>query len=275
MISMILRKNKFQNKIAYHKTGKGEPIILLHGLGLRAESWIEQINFFKKKFTVYALDFPGHGKSDILSGKKVDLKNYSEKVVQFIKDKNINKPILIGHSFGALITIQIAGLHPSILKSGIAVAPIHDRSKEALMNVKKRAKELKKNPSERITVIDPIQRWFNNSRSKKIIDTSNFIEDLLKLNKKFNLKGYTMTYDIFSKFKGSSSKIIKNISVPMLYITGEKDFNSTPLMSKNLAKLTKGEFVVVKNARHILQLTHSTKFNFYLNQFIKSLNSSR
>ena len=84
-----------------------------------------------------------------------------------------------------------------------------------------------------------------------------------------------MTYDIFSKFKGSSSKIIKNISVPMLYITGEKDLNSTPLMSKNLAKLTKGEFVVVKNARHILQLTHSTKFNFYLNQFIKSLDSSR
>ena len=49
MMSMILRKNKSQNGIAYYKTGKGEPIILIHGLGLRAESWIEQINFFKPK----------------------------------------------------------------------------------------------------------------------------------------------------------------------------------------------------------------------------------
>ena len=112
-------------------------------------------------------------------------------------------------------------------------------------------------------------KYFN--KYNEIIEFSNFIESLLRLNKQFNLKGYSMAYDVFSKFKGSSSKIIKNIKVPMFYITGEKDFNSTPLMSKNLAKLTKSNYVIIKNARHILQLTHSTKFNFHLNQFIKSL----
>ena len=75
MMSMILRKNKSSNGIAYYKTGKGEPIILIHGLGLRAESWMEQINFFKKEFTVYAIDLPGHGKSTVLSQKKIDLKS--------------------------------------------------------------------------------------------------------------------------------------------------------------------------------------------------------
>ena len=271
MMSMILRKNKSSNGIAYYKTGKGEPIILIHGLGLRAESWIEQINFFKKEFTVYAIDLPGHGKSTVLSQKKIDLKSYSEKVVQFIKVKNIYKPILIGHSFGALITIEIAGLNSSILKSGIAVTPIYNRSSEALKNVQKRAKELKENPSKKITIDNLIQRWFGNSRSKKITNFSNFVEGLLRLNKKFNLKGYSMAYEVFSKFRRSSLKIIKNIKVPMLYITGEMDLNSTPLMSKNLAKLTKSNYVIIKNARHILQLTHSTKFNFHLNQFIKSL----
>ena len=53
MMSMILRKNKSPNGIAYYKTGKGEPIILIHGLGLRAESWIEQIDFFKKEICLY------------------------------------------------------------------------------------------------------------------------------------------------------------------------------------------------------------------------------
>ena len=271
MMSMILRKNKSPNGIAYYKTGKGEPIILIHGLGLRAESWIEQINFLKKKFTIYAIDLPGHGKSNILSQKKVDLKSYSEKLIQFIKVKNINKPILIGHSFGALMTIEIAGLNPGILKSGIAVAPIHDRSSEALKNIRQRVKELKKNSSEKITITKLLQRWFGNSRSKKITNFSNFVEGLLRLNKENNLKGYLMAYEVFSKFRRSSLKIIKNIKVPMFYITGEMDLNSTPFMSKKLAKLTKSDYVIIKNARHILQLTHSTKFNFHLNQFIKSL----
>jgi len=54
---MILRKNKSSNGIAYYKTGKGEPIILIHGLGLRAESWREQIDFFKRNLQSMLLIF--------------------------------------------------------------------------------------------------------------------------------------------------------------------------------------------------------------------------
>ena len=78
---MILQKNKSQKGIAYHKSGKGDPIILIHGLGLSAECWYKQISFLKKDYTVYALDLPGHGKSDLLSQAKPQLKNYSNKII--------------------------------------------------------------------------------------------------------------------------------------------------------------------------------------------------
>ena len=48
MISMILQKNKSQDGIAFHKSGKGDPIILIHGLGLSAECWYKQISVLKK-----------------------------------------------------------------------------------------------------------------------------------------------------------------------------------------------------------------------------------
>ncbi len=89
MISMILRKNKSQNGIAFHKSGKGNPVVLIHGLGLSAECWYKQISVLKKNYTVYALDLPGHGKSDLLSQAKPQLKNYSNKVINFIKDKKL------------------------------------------------------------------------------------------------------------------------------------------------------------------------------------------
>jgi pimeloyl-ACP methyl ester carboxylesterase len=268
---MIQRKNKSKNGISFYKAGKGEPVILIHGIGLRLESWVDQIKLLKKNYTVFAIDLPGHGKSKPLSKKKVYLKNYCNEIIKFIKINKINKPILVGHSLGALIAIEIAGLSPNILKCVVAVSPIYKKSLKALNEIKIRAKEIREKPTEKVMVDSLIKRWFANSKSKKIIKYSNFIKKLLRLNMKYNFKGYTAAYDVFSKLKGNSFRTIKKIKIPMLYLTGEKDLNSTPLMSKNLAKINNNKYKIIKGARHILQLTHSKQFNFYLIKFIKGL----
>ena len=138
---MIQQKNKSSNGIAYHKTGTGPAIILIHGLGLRSESWLEQIKILKKDYTIYSIDLPGHGKSNLLSQKKSTLKGYCSEIIKFIKLSNINKPILIGHSLGALITIEIAGNTPNILKSGIAISSIYKETKMLLEKFKKEQKK--------------------------------------------------------------------------------------------------------------------------------------
>ena len=124
---MIQQKNKSKNGIAYYKTGKGPAVILIHGLGLRSESWIEQIKILKNNYTIYSLDLPGHGQSKLLSQKKLTLKGFCSEITKFIKLLDIYKPILIGHSLGALITIEIAGNNPDILKSGIAISSVYNR----------------------------------------------------------------------------------------------------------------------------------------------------
>ena len=268
---MIQQKNKSKNGIAFYKTGKGEPVILIHGLGLRSDSWINQIKLLKKNYTVIAIDLPGHGKSKLLSNKNVNLKSYCNEIIKFIKINKINKPILVGHSLGALITIEIASLSPSIIKCGVAISPIYKKSLKALKEIKIRAKEIKENPTKEVMVDALIKRWFANSRSKKIIKCSNFIKKLLTLNMKFNFNGYAIAYDVFSKLEGNSLNTIRKIKIPMFYITGDKDMNSTPLMSKKLANINNDKYKIIKGARHILQLTHFEQFNYYLIKFIKGL----
>lgn len=268
---MIQQKNKSKNGIAYYKTGKGPAVILIHGLGLRSESWVEQIKILKKNYTIYSLDLPGHGQSKLLSKKRSKLKSLCSEITKFIKLININSPILIGHSLGALITIEIAGNNPNILKSGIAISSVYKRSKDALRKVQKRAKEIKENPNEEILVNKLIERWFGKSKSLKMYNHAKFIKKLLLLNKKNNFVGYANAYDLFSRLDGNSTKTIKNIKVPMLYITGEKDLNSTPSMSKKLAKINDHNYAVIKGARHMVQLTHAKQCNFHLINFIKGL----
>ena len=268
---MIQQKNKSKNGIAYYKTGKGPAIILIHGLGLRSESWVEQIKILKKNYTIYSLDLPGHGQSKLFSQNKLTLKGFCLEITKFIKLLDIYKPVMIGHSLGALITIEIAGNNPNILKSGIAISSVYKRSKDALRKVQKRAKEIKENPDEETLVIKLIERWFGKSKSIKMKNHAKFIKKLLLLNKKNNIEGYANAYDLFSRLDGNSTKTIKNIKVPMLYITGEKDLNSTPSMSKKLAKINGQNYAIINGARHVVPITHAKQCNFHLINFIKGL----
>jgi len=268
---MIQQKNRSKNGIAYYKTGKGPAIILIHGLGLRSESWIGQIKILKKNFTIYSLDLPGHGQSKNLSQNKLTLKDFCSEITKFIKLLDIYKPVMIGHSLGALITIEIAGNYPNILKSGIAISSVYKRSKDAMRKVQKRAKEIKEKPNEETLVIKLIERWFGKSISIRMNNYAKFIKKLLLLNKKNNFVGYAKAYDLFSRLDGNYTKTIKNIKVPMLYITGEKDLNSTPSMSKKLAKINGQNYAVIKGARHMVPLTHAKQCNFHIINFIKGL----
>lgn len=272
MILKTLQKSKSSNGIAFFKIGSGHPIIFIHGLGLRAECWFHQIEELKKNHTVYAIDMPGHGKSDLLNDKKVSLKSFVKALVEFIKIQKIDRPIIVGHSLGALIAIELAGLYPKLPSAIIAVTPIYNRSPEATKAVKLRAKEILENPNDNIIIHEPIKRWFGNSKAKINIESADACRKFLKLNKKiFNLQGYTTAYGVFAQIKGNSLSTLKKIQAPSLYITGEKDFNSTPEMSQKLSKINKSSYIVIKNARHLLPLTHAKQFNSHLNHFINSL----
>ena len=53
------------NRLRYIKTGKGPILVLLHTLRTQLDLFEKLVPELAKHFTVYALDYPGHGYSDI------------------------------------------------------------------------------------------------------------------------------------------------------------------------------------------------------------------
>ena len=45
-------------------TGKGYPLVLIHGFLGSSEMWMPQIEYFKSNYRVITLDLPGFGKSN-------------------------------------------------------------------------------------------------------------------------------------------------------------------------------------------------------------------
>lgn len=82
-----------------------ENMILLHGWGMRSETFNSIAEKLKNEFNIYILDFLGFGKSDVPL-KALTVNDYSEMVNSFLKFKKIKSPIIIGHSFGGRVAIN-------------------------------------------------------------------------------------------------------------------------------------------------------------------------
>ena len=54
-----------KGKLYYQVGGTGDALLMLHGNGESSDIFAKQFPFFKKHFTVYALDTRGHGRSDL------------------------------------------------------------------------------------------------------------------------------------------------------------------------------------------------------------------
>ena len=260
-----LPRYKSKNNIAYYKVGKGPDLLLIHGVGLKAESCSAQIKYFSENYTVFAIDLPGHGTSDNIKIYPKNLDSYIYEVKLFIDEIINNSFIIIGHSFGALIAINYAYKYKEKCKGIIALNCIYERSDEALKQVRLRLIEFKsKNVNKEIDLT--ILRWFGKKPKNTLNDIANICKQWLIESSK---EGYVSAYEIFANQRGITKRVLKQIKVPITFITGSADLNSTPLMSKNMANLCSlGTFNEIKGAGHMAMMSHSDEVNRIIESFI-------
>lgn len=89
-----------------------QSIIILHGWGLNGSKYNELSKILKNKgFDVYLPDLPGFGQESLKS-ESMNLDNYVDFVNKLIKQNKIEKPIIIGHSFGGRVGIKYSYIYP-------------------------------------------------------------------------------------------------------------------------------------------------------------------
>lgn len=87
----------------------GRPdILMLHGWGASMEPFDFLIKHLSQSFRVTAFDFPGCGGSRIM-GEPWDVEDYAELTVKLIDKLGLKNPVLIGHSNGGRVIMQLCG----------------------------------------------------------------------------------------------------------------------------------------------------------------------
>ena len=240
--------------------GEGPALILLHGVGLRAEAWALQIDAMASAFHVIAPDMPGHGESPSLS-KPASLAAYADLVAAAI-----NEPVCIaGHSMGAMIALDLAIRYPDKVKAIAALNGIFQRTPKAAAAVQRRAASL-----DGVTAADPsgaLARWFGEETSPEARACRSWLLDV-------SPKGYKAAYSVFAKENGPSEKSLSNLCCKALFATGSAEPNSTPAMSKAMAALApKGRAKIIEGAAHMMPMTHPDAVTKMLSDFFEERRS--
>jgi pimeloyl-ACP methyl ester carboxylesterase len=107
-------------RLRYVKTGGGPPLVLLHTLRTQLDIFQKVIVELAKTFTVYALDYPGHGWSDIPSTDYTPA-FFADIVGKFLDEQRIENATLAGISIGGTIPSLLAANHHSGVARVIAI----------------------------------------------------------------------------------------------------------------------------------------------------------
>ncbi|MFN3643612.1 MAG: alpha/beta fold hydrolase [Gemmobacter sp.] len=259
---MIRRTLRLSEGLAVRlaEAGEGAPLVLLHGVGLRAEAWGPQIGALAGAHRVIAPDLPGHGESDPLPGNP-RLREFVAWAGRLVAALGLGPVSVAGHSMGALIAAGLAIEQPWQVRRVAVLSAVHRRSPEARAAVLARAEAIAAGRGEPEA---PLARWFGPGEEAIRAQVAAWLAQARP-------DGYAVAYRAFAEGDAVYADRIGEIRCPLLVLTGEGDANSTPEMTRAMAAMApRGQAVVVPAHRHMVGLTAPEAVNAALRQWLET-----
>ena len=108
---------------AIRETGSGPAVVLLHGIGSGAGSWLEVALQLGQCARVMAWDAPGYGDSTPLPALAPKAEDYAERLLKTLDALGIDRCLLVGHSLGAITASAFARLYPQRVCRLVLISP--------------------------------------------------------------------------------------------------------------------------------------------------------
>jgi pimeloyl-ACP methyl ester carboxylesterase len=106
-------------KLFSRELGEGDPVVVLHGLFGSSDNWLTQAKLLGNHYKVYSIDLRNHGQSP--HSDDFDYPAMVGDLHEFINDKALQNPVIIGHSMGGKAAMNFALAHPDKLSKLIVV----------------------------------------------------------------------------------------------------------------------------------------------------------
>jgi esterase len=106
------------------KSGRGEPLVMMHGLFGSLENLGAISRILDDHFTLYRLDLRNHGRSP--HGDSMSFADMAQDLLEFLDRESLQSPFLFGHSLGGKVAMELACREPGRVKKLVVadIAPV-------------------------------------------------------------------------------------------------------------------------------------------------------
>jgi N-formylmaleamate deformylase len=100
-------------------SGKGSALLLIPGYSCSGEVWKETVAILNKQYECHVLTLAGYAGQPAIDTPV--LKTVKGDIIRYVKDKKLTKPVLVGHSLGAFMSIWVASEAPELFGKLVCV----------------------------------------------------------------------------------------------------------------------------------------------------------
>jgi pimeloyl-ACP methyl ester carboxylesterase len=248
-------------RIRYIKAGQGPNLVLLHTLRTQLDIFQKVVPDLSMNFTVYALDYPGHGYSDIPETEYIP-ELFVTTVEKFLDELDIKNTTLAGISIGGSIPLLIAAKHNPRVKKVISINPYdygNGRGVERGNLVAWLIFTLARFP-----ILGETVMRFRNTLVEKLImqggvaNPETLPKEFLKQIwdsgvRKGHYRGFINLIRNAAKWE-KSRHVYAQIKLPVVLVYGDKDWSHEHERKRNLDEIPGVKFETVMNGGHFLSL---------------------
>lgn len=253
-------------RIAYHRAGHGPPVVFVQGFVADGHSnWAAQLSTLADEFTVVAWDCPGAGTSADPPGT-FRLPDFARLLGRFIDAIGLDRPHLVGLSFGGAMAIELFGQRPELPRSLVLAGAyagwsgsLGTAAAEERLRFCERAAGL---PSEEF-VAALLPSMFSDSAP---------VEDVRQFAEKVSI-GSRSGFVTMARASADADLrgVLPSIDVPTLLLYGDQDVRAPLPVARKLHDAIAGSrLVILPGAGHVSSVEQPDAFNAELLAFLRT-----
>ncbi|MEH0417395.1 alpha/beta fold hydrolase [Streptomyces sp. B21-083] len=249
-----------EGTLRYLRAGTGAPLVLLHTVRTQAEHYRSLIPLISGRYTVYALDLPGMGYSEIVPGASYDEPAMREGVERLLTELDLHDVTLVGESMGAVLALTAAADLPERVRRVVAVNTYDFRGGIARSGLLARvvvSGVLAPGVGPVIAGVEPkpiISKILQGGLGDKTALRDDYVDELLQVGSR---PGYPAVaravYQSLPSLIAARSRY-PEVKAPIHLVYGEKDWSRPSDREANKKLLPVAEFTQVRGAGHFIAL---------------------
>ena len=249
-----------QGRLRYLTGGTGAPLVLLHTVRTQAEHFRHVIPMVQNRYTVYALDLPGMGYSDIVPGASYDAPSMRAAVEELLLDLDLDDVTVLGESIGAVLALTTAADLPERIRRVVAVNPYDypgGIKRSSLLARLIISGVLAPGIGPNLAAVEPkpvMAAILRGGLGDKTALRDDYLEELLKVGRR---EGYpTVARAVYGNLDSliAARSLYTSVTAPIDVIYGEHDWSRRSDREANRQLLPNATFIEVPRAGHFIAL---------------------